>query len=312
MNVGRVASLGIAWVLLGACSKEEARPATIEGGPSAVAPQATASAPAISKPAGFDFAGTLDGKPVEFRSAVVAKRPNGEALHVLVSTHARTCADLAGSYRMSEGETIVRFAVASNIATGTWHVEDTYFSSTSSLGERPWATTVSSSDPSKDLTIAIDGFSVTGFHREKLEARGAIVAKGCGEVEEKVLGPGAPGPARPQTSLRLSVAGKTVPVLGARYMEKTKDVVLSSSPLSCTSSYSYADVTLIFDGKGKDVNVQGFRIGDFNGVEPKPPPTIKLGTATNGELPVTIKGSFKKNDMPIEISGTANLRVCSD
>jgi hypothetical protein len=294
-----------------ACGKEMASP---------VADAATrATAAAISAPekaAGFTLAGTVSGERVEFRSAVAAKRPNSEALQVLVSTHPRACKDLEGSYSLSKDETIFRMAIAPGLGpkhAGVWHVIDTYYDSASLLGTRDVDVKVDGGDANKPVTITLGRLALDGFQkRAPLEAQGVIVAKGCGVVEEKSIGPGAPGPAKPQPKLTFKVGDATLDVLGARFETKSKQLVLSTSPLSCTSSYSYADVSLLLSSDGKSANLQGHRVGRFTGSTPKPAPRVILGARSGSTMPVTLDGSFTHEDWPVSVKGSATVDVCSE
>ena len=212
-----------AFVLFAACACNSNKPVP---GEATSAPAASASP---QESGAFELPGVLavEGgtRAVKFRYAVAAKRPYSEALTILVSTHPRSCKDLEGGYSLSQDETVFRFIVAPSLKGKEWGMVETYYASTSSLGGVPSGTPVAQSDPKKPVRLSIDK-ELRGWGGATLTVKGDVVAEGCGEVAERIVGPAAPGPARPQKDLSFSVGGQQQTVRAALYDTAHERLVL--------------------------------------------------------------------------------------
>jgi hypothetical protein len=306
-------------LVIGGCSKKnppnESTPAASATPSSPAAAPSGASGP--SKPEGFDAKGKVDGKAVEYRSAVAFKHKGSAAIHIQASTEKVTCADVTSEEepKLPEGADKVEIVVTPVLKAdgGTaWTVMQAFHytsKSTSSYAIGKYAdASLAGSDPAKGMRVTVSGWNDKKASDFGLD--GTIVAEGCGLV------PGWPSDSdesltpRPQSKLTLEVAGKKLDIVGAIHQVDRNMIVLSTRPVSCTASFAEVEATLRLADDGTSGRFDGLTVEEMDTQDLPKPVKVELGKPAGGSVTAKLAGDFKLGSYPVKLSGSADLLVC--
>jgi hypothetical protein len=300
------AYLALALAALAGC--EKSAPPSAGGGGSA--PGQAAPAGAGGDP-GAGLVVTREGKPVRMTSAVALSRGGG-AIEITMSTRPLDCQSAGlGMEPMDETQTQVRVVIAPLLrASGAseWAVSRTYFRGGNDDRERG-AIAGGPYDASKDVSVTLPKLELhsAGKHKETVTVEGPLVAKGCGVVP----GDRAAKP-RPQPDVTFSVAGRTMPVLGAvieRRKSATTVLRLATHPLDCRDYGLDADLVWELYLDGDQISRAQLRGALL------PSQSSQMLRATDKVVahlgpPTTIDADYQQLDLPVRVTGPVDALVC--
>ncbi|HHH31171.1 MAG TPA: hypothetical protein ENK57_22870 [Polyangiaceae bacterium] len=289
---------------------------------------ATAVVSAASSKELAQLKATVNGEPLALQTAVAFSR-GGRGLELVFSTATPECKDFAGNGRMlADGEQ--HFSVTIGPLLGkdgkeSWGIGRLYFDSHTQQGGDLGTVRVSSADPkagvkgelSFDLQLEANEFMKKPAR--KLEVKGPFTAEGCGTFERE----DAPA-ARPQSKLKLTVAGKPIPIQSAlveptTFPDPGHDLILSTAPASCGKRASDADLTVKLNvAEGGRVQY-AFAAGNLlssqlNASPGKEGPTISATADGSldgeGEVTITLDGELDVVGYAIAASGELVAQRC--
>lgn len=218
---GALVSLGAVAILFGVVACDS-------GNKSSGAP--TASASAIAP---FDYLPievTWKNKPLKIASALAFSR-GGDALHVTLSTHPLSCADMRRGVQRHPGEVNLDLTLAPLLSSGgeePWSITRARFGEITRQGKLA-PVELSTFNPSETVKTELD--VTLPFPPDQLKLKGELDVTGCGlmprAMEAKVIR---------QDDLKVSLAGKTLVMNGATLTQTSKgerQLRISTEPLSC-------------------------------------------------------------------------------
>jgi hypothetical protein len=262
---------------------------------------------------------TYDGKPLEMATALAWKSWDG-TVTVTASSVPVGCDEVTGTMRSHhEGEVSFDVAMAQVLQPdGAMkpEIRQTYFSGmTSQLTAGPTVGT-GEGEPGKPTTIEVD-FKTEGVGSEKheLEVKGTIDALGCATPPPK----DAPPPLPPEMPATIEIAGKKLPIRGAR-IDKIGDwpqLVLTTGGEGCKQVAYQRDgdfrVELTWM-KPNDPSVSQVSLGGLllkqasDQTFDKKQLTVKPAPLAPGEL--EIKADIVVMKYPVKIEGKVTAVAC--
>lgn len=286
-----------------------------------------ASTTAWAQPALGGLKATLNGEPLPLVGAALYSQ-GGSARTLELSTEPLPCsvyAELGRSIAPGERYFSVSFKPLLQ-ADGTlkWTTESLEMTQQRPEGELTKITLLDT-DAGKPARFRFDDLFVLPANKfferpeAKLELRGEGTADGCGV--RKGL---SEATARPQTGLKLTVAGRAFPMLGATLSADGSELELNSSPLDCSGSAGH-DLRIKIQLKPNDDQTYSiYASGDlfqmqYNMTAAVAPAAGGPGLfiqvapeATKGSpRAVRIEGTFTLDEFPAVISGEASAVDCS-
>lgn len=282
---------------------------------------------ATARPAGFDLKASLaKGDAVELRAAVAYRYAGSQVLHVLLSTHARTCTDVRDDvhddahddeHEAAPGEHQVELWIAPQLraAEGTpqWAIVMAAHESPAKatslalrrLGDaKVEPDTLAADAPAGDVRVTVP----EGTALDDLKLAGTIVARGCGTLPSPSSEP-APDE---QPGLVVEIAGKRLAAKSA--FEIHDRILLSSDPADCKYGGLEPQVTLTLERDGTRGRLGGFLAAPASHSDTDdtltPPLTITTHGRKAGRVEVVLEGSTTISGLPVKVSGKANLVAC--
>jgi hypothetical protein len=253
---------------------------------------------------------TRDGTPVRMTSAIVLSR-GGQAIELTLSTAPLDCATAGQRMEpMAEEETLIRIVIAPLVrASGPpeWSIAKTYFRGGNDSRERG-AIAGGPFDATHDVSLTLPKLELTsaGLTKETVTVEGPLVAKGCGIV----AGDRAPKP-RPQPGVTFSVAGQTLPILGAVLETKPGHRVLrlATQPIDCDDPGFDADLAweLYLDGdQPSRAQLAGAILASQSSqmLRPDSKVTVRLGP------PIEVDADYAQTGLPVRVKGTVDALAC--
>ena len=261
---------------------------------------------------------TLDGKPVAMQQALAWKDERGD-LRVTVSSVPVGCDEVTGSMRRRHDDEVSFDVTVAQLlqpdGTLAPTIRSTYYDGMTS--QKDVATTATGDGtPGQPTTLDVD-FQTTGAAQpeHQLAAKGTIDALGCAAAAPSEPPPPLP-PAMPAT---LEVAGKKLPVRGARLsmVGSWPQLELTTGGESCKHVPHEQDselrITLTWFDKAKpevsQVSLAGTRVKNLmDQTYDKKKITVKPTPPVAGEL--ALHADIKVMEYPVKLDGKVTAVAC--
>jgi len=248
------------------------------------------------------------GAEVQMTSAV-AMRDTAETIHVWIANHEISCNEILQSMRAG----VPKDDVAVSIAASKRIAPD---------GKQSWALSYFSMEHSPEMK-EMGAVQVAGDETAKVgstveitfdygDAKGTVVAKGCGDRPIEKDHP-AIAKAKHASTATMTIAGKQVPIVSAWKFEKT--TYLSSEPITCAYAGLPTRVTLVRDQGSGDGHWE--LAGDWF---PHPFTTsdakIEVKEGAKGDGPdgptvqLDLSGKATIDGYPVEVAGSIEALAC--
>jgi hypothetical protein len=308
-----------AWIVVlacaGACGKsKQPEPEQKAEPPSPTKPAAPAGTPRPQA----KLTVTYDGKPLAMQSALAWKDERGDT-KIVVSSVPLACSEVTGNARMlHDGEVTFDVTVAQLLQPDgqiSPTVRSTYFDGMTSQKDVAAAGTGDGS-PGQPTTIDVD-FQTTGAAQpaHQLAVKGTIDALGCAGAAAKE----PPAPLPPEQAATIEIAGKKLPVRGARVsaVGDWPQLELTTGGEGCQQVPHQQDsalrVTLTWFKKDKpevsQVSLAGTAIKNvMDQTYDKKKVVVKPAPAVAG--PVEVHADIKVMEYPVKIDGKVTAVAC--
>jgi hypothetical protein len=261
---------------------------------------------------------TLDGKPVTMQQALAWKDASGE-VRVTVSSVPVGCDEVTASMRALHGDEItfdVRFAqLLQPDGKLAPTIRSTYYSGMTSQKDIA-ATATGDGTAGQPTTLDVE-FQTTGAAQptHELTVKGTIDALGCAAPAPSEPAPPLP----PEMPATLEVAGKKLPIRGARLsmVGTWPQLELTTGGESCKhvphEQESELRITLTWFDKAKpevsQVSLAGTRIKNvMDQTYDKKKITVKPTPPLAGEI--TLKADIKVMEYPVKLDGKVTAVAC--
>jgi hypothetical protein len=283
--------------LLAGCSNE---PRPTGGG----VPSATASATAAPL-----VEASWRGAPLPFRSALSFSR-GGRALHLTLSTHEITCAQLREAVEMLPGEVAFDLTLAPLLKSDgseSWAITRVRFGKVTRQGKLG-SVKLDSQSPLESLHAELD--LTASFPPDRLVLRGTVPTTACG-----VLPWSSGTQPREQPNLALELAGKPFVVRGASLAADGTKLSLSTEPHFCGTTVGSdlaVELTLTPEGDLKSVRAEGYllptTLSKILGAED--PPMRVRPAAGEVTTKLDLDGQLMLGSYRLGLSGSVDAERC--
>jgi hypothetical protein len=252
---------------------------------------------------------TRDGKPVEIVSTYAVSH-GGSAIELVFSSYPTSCHDAAfGMEPMDQARMMARVTIAPQLGPDgkmQWGVAKTYYRGGNAEVSVPVAGGPFGPDQDVKLTLPHLEMRSAGEPKETVTVEGPLEVKSCGADARD----GAAKP-RPQADVTFSIAGQTMPILGAVLQhERGDDVVrLATGPLDCQDLGFDDDVVWELYLTGGKVTRAQLRGAILDGQSSEMLEGGKA-TATIDGTTITIAADYDQTGYAIEVNGKVDAVEC--
>ncbi|MCA9618331.1 MAG: hypothetical protein KC731_04900, partial [Myxococcales bacterium] len=271
---------------------------------------------------------TLDGRPIEIRSALVVAEDDEVA--VRVTNFPLSCEEeLAGARPSYDDEVALHLRLGRQLRPDgrlLWAVRGSYFAGSSSEslagGDALPGVEIDTTAGAKGrLTVDLTHktLAIPDAPAQTLVLRGDVEVVGCGP--RPAYGE-EPAPPKPQPDAFITIAGKPLPIVGAGIVTTPsgRSLMISTSPVECVEGLEHAAsrgdvlVELVWDDGGK--LIRATRDGAWIGWGANQRQPIGLSATPNRppagakQLELTLDGSTTISDYPVALSGKVRAIVC--
>lgn len=290
--------------------------------PPAETPPTAAPAPSPAQPAPTPteddpkLAASLDGAAVELKFAV-ASSPGGSAIELRVGSYDFGCPGQGGGMVPDDGMSVTLTLAPTLGKDGQrdWRVVYSSFDGSSRQSDQGSVTVKGDATKGAIVTLPKLEFVGAGEKPRTLTLSGATRARGCGAPAPR---DGDPAPA-PQDHFTLTIAGQTLPIVGALLERRAggeDTLVLSTSPLSCERQPWNVDAILAVTAR-KGAPDSAFLRGALFTAQmsagfgsAQTPPKWALGKEKDGRVEVTFAAKWEHTGYPIDANGKLDVPAC--